>query len=651
MASSTKDRPDLGLPLLGEPFEQESELNTAADWFASPLTVRERSMIGLMLALKDKPEWDRKVFDEEIVAKWRKEALDFKPEVKYVRNSEGEDPWDSSEHNGENLNVDGEARQKVVSEEMFDWCIAELRDNATQYRERGFTQAIDANACVYMSDGAVSSETKAKLREGAERLENVHDWQKDWHPGSDGKVLDLVHPSLFPLLYGRSRILPSGEVPLEKCAWSTGEGIVFPKPKRPEDVTSYDVYSENFQWLPCQAFLDSEGKVKITSYINNLYPSGNEDLYAAIEQVMAASVPLWIETILSTQFLTTHRIKHDFGDGRVLPQEVVDRHRREAEERARRLQEDGGYQSDGNDSDPEDEYVADIPRLRDFKPRRRVNKSVFEIGYGNRLTGDVDVEMKNPSIEPTEEQLEEGQKDMETEATNIREVFQDPDHGLQVIVKLANIHLTPEKPTYDGGSWHIEGQENEHIIASALYYYDSENITDSYLAFREGSDRDELQEYDQHQYQALMEIYGLKDSWGNAIQVLGSVHTREDRLLVFPNVLQHRVSPFSLADKSRAGHRKLLALFLVEPFIKIPSTANIPPQQRDWWKKAMEEKGSLTQRLPVELADHVVEAVEDFPIGLEEAEKLREQLMDERRNLVEGQMSSYADNGYCFCEH
>jgi hypothetical protein len=30
--------------------------------------------------------------------------------------------------------------------------------------------------------------------------------------------------------------------------------------------------------------------------------------------------------------------------------------------------------------------------------------------------------------------------------------------GLQVIVKLANIHLTPEKPEYEGGSWHVEGQ-------------------------------------------------------------------------------------------------------------------------------------------------------------------------------------------------
>ena len=34
---------------------------------------------------------------------------------------------------------------------------------------------------------------------------------------------------------------------------------------------------------------------------------------------------------------------------------------------------------------------------------------------------------------------------------------------LQIIVKLASIHLTPEKPAYDGGSWHLEGQLNENM--------------------------------------------------------------------------------------------------------------------------------------------------------------------------------------------
>ena len=43
-------------------------------------------------------------------------------------------------------------------------------------------------------------------------------------------------------------------------------------------------------------------------------------------------------------------------------------------------------------------------------------------------------------------------------------------------------------------------------------------------------------------------------------------------LLAFPNVVQHRVSPFRLADPTRPGHRKLLALFLVDPHIRILST-------------------------------------------------------------------------------
>ncbi|KAF5600365.1 WD40 repeat 2 [Fusarium pseudoanthophilum] len=34
---------------------------------------------------------------------------------------------------------------------------------------------------------------------------------------------------------------------------------------------------------------------------------------------------------------------------------------------------------------------------------------------------------------------------------------------LQVIVKLANVHLTPDNSNYPGGWWHTEGQINEHI--------------------------------------------------------------------------------------------------------------------------------------------------------------------------------------------
>ncbi|KAJ7929028.1 hypothetical protein B0H13DRAFT_1703624, partial [Mycena leptocephala] len=36
-------------------------------------------------------------------------------------------------------------------------------------------------------------------------LENVPEAEKDWHPGLDGQVLDLVHSSLYCIVYGRQR--------------------------------------------------------------------------------------------------------------------------------------------------------------------------------------------------------------------------------------------------------------------------------------------------------------------------------------------------------------------------------------------------------------------------------------------------------------
>ncbi|EGV62988.1 hypothetical protein CANTEDRAFT_114303 [Yamadazyma tenuis ATCC 10573] len=43
------------------------------------------------------------------------------------------------------------------------------------------------------------------------------------------------------------------------------------------------------------------------------------------------------------------------------------------------------------------------------------------------------------------------------------------EYHAKVIVKLANIELTPENSTYAGGSWHLEGCINEDIVAIVLY--------------------------------------------------------------------------------------------------------------------------------------------------------------------------------------
>ena len=55
---------------------------------------------------------------------------------------------------------------------------------------------------------------------------------------------------------------------------------------------------------------------------------------------------------------------------------------------------------------------------------------------------------------------------------------------VQVIVKYAEIVVTPERPEYPGGAWHVEGMQNEAIVASCIAYLHSENITESRLHFR-----------------------------------------------------------------------------------------------------------------------------------------------------------------------
>jgi hypothetical protein len=127
------------------------------------------------------------------------------------------------------------------------------------------------------------------------------------------------------------------------------------------------------------------------------------------------------------------------------------------------------------------------------------------------------------------------------EGTRLVDRFQAS--GLQIIVKMASIELTPEKPDFPVGGWHVEGQMNEHICATSLYYLDSENITNSNLSFRMQTsaylnDEDDYN-VGQDSYNWMSSCFGTGLGCGNSpcLQNYGSVETRQGRLLAFPNVL------------------------------------------------------------------------------------------------------------------
>jgi hypothetical protein len=136
-----------------------------------------------------------------------------------------------------------------------------------------------------------------------------------------------------------------------------------------------------------------------------------------------------------------------------------------------------------------------------------------------------------------------------------------------------------------------------------------------------------------------------------ANQELGSVPTKQGRCIAFPNLFQHRVSPFKLTDPSKPGHRKILVFFLVDPSISpIPSTSIIPPQQKEWaagelWKLAPD---AGLNKLPVELIEIIGKEVD--LMSREEAEKYRLELMEERTVFVADHDAKFFSIEFNMCE-
>lgn len=609
--------PGFGLPLSHLPPQGPTGPLTVfpstllGSWTAATLTIRELYMLWFVEQITNKPDWHLKVFNDEIVSKWKDEiaAVDWLSAVGYQHGS--------------------------YSDVMFDYSIAELRDKARLYEKAGFVPVFDVSAAVLKSDKVIPPELKDQLRAAVAVLEDVPDHEKDWHPRSDGKVLDLVHPSLWPLVYGRTRILPNDRLTLDNCLDACGIGEIIPKPS---DKDRQSRWSNCFQWLPCDVDLDDAGRARIVSYINNLHPTGHRDLYSVIEKVIDKTLPLWdMAYRWPTEFSSRLNKRIDRDDvSRTCT--VPDLCRQEGCEPSNRP-----LDQDEEERPDMDDYWS----LDDDDPLKEKDNAWFDETHP--VPPHDPKPYQQPPWVPRPEDVRTGGEGS---------TFLNGARRLQVIVKLANIHLTPENPTYDGGSWHVEGQLNEHICATALYYYDNHNITPSHLAFRTEADAEGMAvnlNYEQSTFRPITLTFAIDDPDGSTVQDLGRVLTREDRLLVFPNVYQHCVTPFELADKSRPGHRKILALFLVDPAIPIISTANVPPQQRHWWLEdagghsSGTEKGKAWRpKLPPEVQQMVLEQM-DWPIGWEEAKATRLELMDERTSL-QGQIESSRPT-WNFCEH
>ncbi|MFI1648506.1 DUF4246 domain-containing protein [Streptomyces avidinii] len=500
-----------GLSAFPLPFHASRSIS-----FATPRTLRELQMMQCSALIRAKPGWFDKMNDPEIVARWTQEAM------------------------AQGLT---EAQVRYVLAELLHY--AALRNGRTGVE----VSAVDG---VWQSDTLVDDKLRTRLREAVRVLEQVPEAEQDWHPGSDGQVLDLVHPSLFCLVREVSGA--------PETAW-----------QNPTNRYSRYEFSEKFQWLPTDVDVSDDGDVAFRSYVNNVHPEHHRELTSVLPDLFACMRPL-LENVLTD-------LRHP---------------------RPLRIEVDpyGWY-----DSKPEYPNKSSYSDEGAYAEALSVWGEAQDDWWENRSPVVPDAPAFTPPVLPDE-----------STRVDLR------GRSLQVIVKLATIHLTPDQPEYRGGSWHVEGMLNERIVSTGIYYWDSENITESSLSFRAALDDPD---YEQNDDSGMREVYGLEDE--DALnQLLGSTSTPAGRCLAFPNILQHRVGSFRLTDPTRRGHRKILAFFLVDPSEKIVSTSDVPPQQP--WS----DTSTMT---------------------LEQAKDYREQLMQERKFFVDEHNEQLYEREFSLCEH
>jgi hypothetical protein len=222
---------------------------------------------------------------------------------------------------------------------------------------------------------------------------------------------------------------------------------------------------------------------------------------------------------------------------------------------------------------------------------------------------------------------------------------------LQVITKASQIHLKPGE-RYAGDSWHVEGNPNECIVATIIYYADDVNVTASSLSFCAPVRRDSFNilglttpRNRDASVKFISQVFG-----GDGMCLFvppvawGQVATSRGRLLVFPNTLPHKLEPFELEDPSQPGWRTVIAFFVVDPHRPVLSTARVPAQD------AATQRAALERLLEGPLQRHflVIETVCDFLVwghGRTAALRRRHALMQDcedkqKRQTLAGELTT-----------
>lgn len=640
-----------GMSIYHELGVDERFADTITGWEQKPaLTAPEMTMLQLMSDLTDKSGWNVDVFNNAIVAKWREET--FKAQEAKAQKED--------------------LKMRVITERAWDWCILELRDKAHTFDKDRFVRLFDAGSAVCKSDVLVSESARLKLKDDIAPLLK--------RPILYQNQEALVDPSLFPLAYGKTSVLTESQVCLPDTVESFGSGKL--SPKQPDErLNTSDVdfrmkegnyahvfeseetddlrrflWSSNFQLLPCEVEFYESGTgtdAHITSYINNLHPIHYQSVYYFVEKLISVAIKPWNECLVKGEKarwpirIRTYGLTWEPE----FPMALVDRlgqdnttdiyreAMKEADEFFRLPNRTGSVQQRAHlltgsarysymciGDKWESLYTPNIP-----EPGISFSYNDWKDGRNGAA-----IEKKCSCYRPKPSLPFQPDPDHEFYSIRLEDMFRD--QGLQVIVKIGSI-----APSHTNG-WNMDTL-NEHIVATAIYFYDVENTTEIKISFRQMACMDQLDyHFNDSDWPALPgdftvpskdieAMLGFKEKsnlFAMTTQEIGYISAPQGRLITWPNTLQYRFEPVTLVDSTIPGHCRFVMLSLVDPHYRICSTRNVPPQEHAWWAEEVHKILALRQ-IPLEIAVMITDMTDGWPVTMDEVRLHEEQLMRERK--------------------
>lgn len=156
-------------------------------------------MLRILERVMGIPSWEHDLFHENVVY-----AVVFSEPKSTGQRSQSPEADDSD------IMVD----MDLVSQETWNWCIAEFQDKARDLRKHNFALSLYADSGVCKSDRPVGELLRIELQEVFKKLPPPCDRRGVFSEKDDlSPVYDLVKLSLFMLSYGQTAVLNHGAFP------------------------------------------------------------------------------------------------------------------------------------------------------------------------------------------------------------------------------------------------------------------------------------------------------------------------------------------------------------------------------------------------------------------------------------------------------